>query len=107
MLGTLVLVLRTAVPRRRWLWAIAVLIGIGKLSFNWSTGQVSVGLLQVTLLGSGFVKPAPFGLLTLMTSLPVGAIAFLWKRRSWLAPVRSQSPPPDLGNDDAVDRSDT
>ena len=83
-LGTFVAVLRTHVPRRRWLWAVGVLLAIGEVSMNWTTGAVAFQPRRIGLLGAGFFKAGPYGPLTLMWLFPLGAIAFWWKRRDWL-----------------------
>jgi hypothetical protein len=45
--GTLLVLWKTRVPRRKWLWAIFVAIGIGQFTVNWTTGQVAIQPLQV------------------------------------------------------------
>jgi len=103
-LGAFGVLLRTKVPRRRWLWGLFVLVGLGHLSFNWTSGEVRLQMVYVTILGSGFFKAAPVGPLTLMTSLPVGAFVFLWKRRSWLANVPLR---PTSGEADGVEMAES
>jgi hypothetical protein len=78
---TLVVLWRTPMPRRKWLWGIFVAIGIGQFTFNWTTGQAGFQLLQVALLGGGFAKPGPYGPLLLSVAVPIGAVVFLARRR--------------------------
>ena len=84
-LGTLVMLWKTRVPRRKWLWAFFVALGIGQFTLNWTTGQVAIQPLQVSLLGAGFAKSGPYGPWFLSVGIPIGAIVFLIRRRRWLA----------------------
>jgi hypothetical protein len=38
-LSVLVLCIRTKMTKRKWLWIIFILLGIGRLTVNWTTGQ--------------------------------------------------------------------
>lgn len=82
--GTLVVLWQTRVPRRKWLWALFVAVGIGQFTLNWTTGQVSFQP-QVSLLGAGFAKPGPYGPWFLSVAVPIGALIFLVRRRRWPA----------------------
>lgn len=42
--------------RRRWLWMIGCLFGVGQLTVNWATGAVFFQPLYFALLGAGFLK---------------------------------------------------
>jgi hypothetical protein len=83
--GTLVILWRTHIPRRRWLWVLFVAIGIGQFTLNWTTGRIAMQTLQVSLLGAGFTKPGPYAPWFLSVAVPVGAVIFLVRRRRWLA----------------------
>ena len=76
MLYTLVAVFRTPRLIGKWFWAILVLIGIGQISLNWTTNAFTASLMQMHVLGSGFIKTNPASPLILMTSIPLGAILF-------------------------------
>ncbi|MHC4563462.1 MAG: hypothetical protein ACYS8X_11900 [Planctomycetota bacterium] len=79
---TIVLCARTKV-RLKALWIIFILFGLGKLSFNWATGELIKGtmlMLHIQLLGSGFSKAGTYAPWVLTTSLPLGAILFLLLR---------------------------
>jgi hypothetical protein len=93
--GTLVILWKTRVPRRKWLWALFVAIGIGQFTLNWTTGQVAIQPLQVSLLGAGFAKPGPYGPWFLCVAMPIGAVIFLIRRRQWLANMPSLQPTSD------------
>jgi hypothetical protein len=98
--ATFIVVLRTRGPRRRWLWALAVLFGVGQVSFNWTSGEADFRALHVVLLGGAFFKAGPYGPLTLMCAFPVGAFCFLWKRQQWL--VTALQPPSDHRDTDRL-----
>jgi hypothetical protein len=82
-IGTLVLLWRTSVPRRKWLWAIFVALGIGQVTLNWTTGETSIQPLHLALFSGGFLKPGPYAPVFLTAAVPVGAFLFLWRRRRW------------------------
>ncbi|HXB59487.1 MAG TPA: hypothetical protein VNU95_07975 [Candidatus Acidoferrales bacterium] len=87
---TLVLCIRTKMKRRKWLWIIFILIGIGKFTVNWTNGHVSIGLLYFQLLGASSFAP-PYGAWLISVSLPLGAILFLVRHNRLIAPVESPS----------------
>jgi hypothetical protein len=69
--------------KRKWLWVIFILIGVGKLSLNWTTGEIGFNPLSfhVQLFGSSLIRGGIYGPWFLTISLPLGAIIFLFKRR--------------------------
>lgn len=75
-LYALVLCIKTKLDKRKWLWLAFILFGIGKLSVNWTTGQLYVMPLAVQLPPSGAhaLGYAPW---MVYTSIPLGAIIFL------------------------------
>lgn len=81
-LCALVLCIRTKIPERKWLWIIFIVIGIGQVSVNWTTGQWNVIPLSFQLFGSGAAAP-PYGAWILSISFPLGAIWFLVRRKSF------------------------
>jgi len=83
-LVSLVLCVRTPIPKRKWLWVLFVLCGFFQISLNWTTGTFNMNPFSVHLLGAGFFKPGPFGPVTIWISLPLGAIIFLRQRKKWL-----------------------
>lgn len=72
--------LRTPIAKRKWLWAISTLLGIGTLRFQWNTGAFDFQLLSLQLFGASAssqgYSPWIVGL-----SLPLGAICFLVCRK--------------------------
>jgi hypothetical protein len=87
---TLVLCIRTKMKKRKWLWIIFILIGIGKFTVNWTNGHASIGLLYFQLLGASSFAP-PYGAWLISVSLPLGAILFLVRRNRLIAPVEPPS----------------
>jgi hypothetical protein len=70
---------------RRWLWVIVALLGFGKLSVAWHTGEVTDHWLAIQLLGAGFVRDGFYGPWWISVSLPGGAFIALDRRRRALA----------------------
>lgn len=95
MLTALVAVLRTPNLKRKWLWAIAAFAGIGSLTMNWTTGQVGMQLASIQLIGAGVMRSGFMGFYpwVLKMTLPVGAVAALW--RVWSLRRARRSEPAD------------
>jgi len=72
----LILCIRTPLSKKKWLWIIFILLGIGRLGLNWTTGEASYNIFHIMILPAG-IFGQPYGPLTLFVSLPVGSIAFL------------------------------
>jgi len=69
-------------PPRKWLWALAILCGIGRLTLNWTTGKVSLSLLYIQVFSLGAYSSSPYLPWIVSLSLPVGALMFLVVDRS-------------------------
>ncbi len=88
-LFVLVLCIRTPFEGRKWPWVVFVLVGFGKLSVNWVSGDWSFAPAVVQLFSASAFAP-PYGPWTLSVSLPLGALVFLLMRsrlRASTAPV--------------------
>jgi hypothetical protein len=79
-LYALVLCIKARLAKKKWLWIIFIVLGIGKFGVNWTTGQWFVTPLAVQFFSAGAFAPA-YGPWTLSVSLPLGAIIFLILRR--------------------------
>ena len=90
-LYALVLCILTKVEKRKWLWIIFILIGVGKLTVNWATGQWNFAPLSFQLFGAGSFAP-PYGAWLISISLPLGAIMFLFQRKKLVASVEQVNP---------------
>lgn len=74
----LVVCIRTPIRKRKWLWIIVTILGIGKLGIEWSSGQLwyKIAYLSILPAGWGFDSESPF----MYASIPAGAILFLLLR---------------------------
>jgi hypothetical protein len=76
MLYSLVLCIRTPMQRRKWLWIILILLGVGKCGVNWTSGQTFDHIFWVSVLPFG-IGAELYGAWILYVSLPLGALLFL------------------------------
>jgi hypothetical protein len=83
-IAAVVLCIRTPVPKRKWLWILFILMGVVRFKLYWTDGNLSI-IPGLQLLGAGYVRIGLLGPWFLSASLPIGAIAFLLRRRKWLA----------------------
>lgn len=81
----LVVCARTRLRGRKWPWIVAILLGVGALSVNWTTGQVTFRPLMVLLFSAGAAR-APFGPWIVSAALPLGALVFFVRRLTLMAP---------------------
>jgi hypothetical protein len=70
---------------RKWLWVLFILLGLGKLAVNWSTGEWQVMPLAVQVF-SASIFSSPYSPWILAVSFPLGAIVFLFRRRELQVP---------------------
>jgi hypothetical protein len=87
-----VLCIRAKIGWKKWLFLIPILVGICRVTLNWTTGQWVFSALTVQL-PPVMVFCAPYGPWLVHTTIPVGAIGFLLlrKRLSQQAASRSTS----------------
>ena len=79
---TLVLCFRTPIAKRKWLWLVFVALGFVQLSINWTDGSYGIQPISFALLGAGFFSAGPYAPIILNIAFPLGAVVFLYKRRS-------------------------
>jgi len=90
-----VLCARMELGRNKWLWLLIVLVGVGRLSVNWVTGDWSFTPIAVQIPCATAVRPF-FGPWTIAGSFPVGALLFLNHR--WKMKITGELiPPPSPG----------
>lgn len=78
-LYSLIVCIRTKLPRRKWPWILFIIFGFGQLVVNWTTGEWGIVPIAVQLFS--FSASAPlYGPWTISTSMPLGAILFLLYR---------------------------
>lgn len=86
----LVVCIRTSVPKRKWLWLLFVAVGVVQFKFNWATGAWGVQPISFALLGAGFSKAGPVAPYIFTLALPLGALVFLARRKSFVWPDDAQ-----------------
>jgi hypothetical protein len=65
--------------RRKWLWFIFILFGIGQLSVDWNSGAWEFSPLHFLLFSASAVSPG-YGPWVVSTALPLGAAWYLARR---------------------------
>jgi hypothetical protein len=80
-LYTLVVCIRTKALKRKWLWVIFIVLALGKLTVNWTTGQCFVTPLAFQIPG-GAAYHTFYSPWMISASFPLGAILFLYKRKN-------------------------
>lgn len=69
--------------RRRWLWALLALVGIGQFMLNWTTGETGVRPLSFQLFGGAFWHAAPAAPWIMSFAFPIGAAIAYERYRRW------------------------
>jgi hypothetical protein len=93
MIAALIKVIRTQGLRRKWLWGVLAFAGLCAFSMNWSTGQLSVQLISIQVVGAGVTRGlSAFSAWMVATTLPVGALLIL--TGVWANPTRAKVPAP-------------
>jgi hypothetical protein len=86
--------LRTKGQNRKWLWAIFILVGVGKLAINWTTGALTFTPLAINIpCGGATTAVGVYGPWVVAVHLPLGAILFLRKRSRSVTPSEVELPP--------------
>jgi hypothetical protein len=94
-----VLCIKTRIGTKKWLWLIFIVLGIGKLVVNWTTGQVFFTPLAIQVPPAG-ANAQLYGPWLVYVSIPLGAIIFLIMRKRLVGPVQQtqqddlSTPPP-------------
>ncbi len=100
--AALIKVLRTPKLRRKWLWCLIAVLGIGIARMNWATGAVSLMPISIQFLGASvFRGSSSFAPWMLSVSVPVGAILIL--TGMWAKPRRTQQATSIAGESSARD----
>lgn len=90
---------RTPIPKRKWLWLIFILLGVGAIQINWTTGQSAIQLIRVYLLGAAAGAAGPHAPWVISASIPLGAILFWVKRKRFIQLSQEANNP--LNRDDS------
>lgn len=91
---TLVYCIKTPIKKGKWLWVIFILVGIGAIRINWTTGDCAFNLVNVQLLGAGIVTVGANAPWVLTASFPLGAVMFWCKRRKLIESAVADQPMP-------------
>jgi hypothetical protein len=89
-LWTVAAVLRSGMPRR-WLWAAIALVGVGAVTFDWTTGAMTLELLRVQLLSAGLMKSGVAAPWLVILSVPVGAVIASERLANWSRRLGSEA----------------
>lgn len=79
-------------PRRRWLWLLFILLPVGMVQLNWTTGEWNYQLLSFSLLGATAMRASPYTAWVLSLGFPLGALTY-WLNRRQLPAVVPVAPP--------------
>jgi hypothetical protein len=90
-LYVLFLCLQIKTERRKWLWAVFILLGVGKLAVNWTTGEWTFTPLAVNLLGASVTVIPAYGPWMVAVAFPLGAILFFRRQRRSVALAEVQA----------------
>ncbi len=77
---TIVLCVRTKM-KRKWLWIIFMLFGVGSYSLHWTSGNMVFQPFTIMLFSAGFSKSGFYGPWIFTISVPIGALVFILMRR--------------------------
>lgn len=80
-IAALIRIWRSGLFRRRILWTIGAVIGLGTLALNWTSGAWSFQLLSFNLFSAGYYKQPVFAPWILKVGVPIVAIVALLVKR--------------------------
>ena len=66
---------------RKVRWFVLILLGLGNLTFNWTTGDITYGAFSAQFLGVEPLRDGLDGPLLLTIGMPLGAILFFFRHR--------------------------
>jgi hypothetical protein len=81
------------VRRMGILWVLFCLLGVGKATINWTTGQQAFNPVNIQVFGAGYVRPGMVGPWFVSWSLPLGTILMFLKWRARRATTPGTEPP--------------
>ncbi len=99
-LGALITCIRTKIPKRKWLWVLFIIVGFFQFTMNWTSGEIygliyksadgfKINPLSFQLFGSGFAQANDYSPWLITTSVPFGALIFLFRRRKFESKIAS------------------
>jgi hypothetical protein len=81
---TLIYCIKTPIAKRKWLWILFVLGGIGTISINWTTGLYEFKIFQFQFFGAAVTAAGEYAPWVITAGFPLGAIVFWFKRNSFI-----------------------
>lgn len=81
---SLIYCIKTPIPKRKWLWVLFMLGGIGTASINWSTGEFWFHIFQYQILGASALASSEYSPWVISVGFPLGSILFWLKRKSFI-----------------------
>jgi hypothetical protein len=92
-MATLIVCIRTPLPRKRKiLWCLGILIGVGQIGVNWTSGAIFINPLYIQFVSAGWLRAGPFAPHLISISVPLFAMLFLLRRHQG-----------ELGRDEALE----
>jgi len=82
--------------KRKWLWTVGCLFGVGAITVNWSTGAIGIKVLTVYLFGAFAAKHGFLGPWEVGFAIPIVAIIILLRppKPKELGARTPEAPPP-------------
>lgn len=77
--------------QRKWLWVLFIVLGFVQFRFHWTSGQFEIQPLAALLFGASVFRPGLYGPWIFSFALPVGAVAFLIRRRKLMLKDAAQA----------------
>jgi hypothetical protein len=65
--------------RRKWAWVLFIIFGIGGITLNWSTSEITYSIAHLQLFSAG-AAAAPYTPWMIVVALPVGAVVYMARR---------------------------
>jgi len=92
-----VLCIRMKIGKKKWVWLAAILVGVGRLTVNWTTGEWLFTPLALNTPLPVSATCSAYGPWMLHIFSPIGAIAFLRIRKGLASETLPPSIVPDPG----------
>jgi len=88
---TLYFCIKTPMQKKKWLWILFILTGIGSLGVNWTTGEYGTQFLSINLFASSAASSGPHSPWIFSISIPLGAILFWIKRKNFIEKTENKN----------------
>lgn len=78
--------------KRKPLWLIFIILGVGGFSLNWTTEAWAFQILNFSVLGAGFSTAGPFSPWIIKVAFPLGAFIFLFLKKQGKLKYKTEKP---------------